>query len=117
MNRHPFRWDAIAFGLFFLAVLGQWAVWEQDLLTPDDLAYGGAAVLIVLGVLGIIGTAISARPDRRTAPFTPTEREGDERRRRSHPPSEGGVGGSQNELHTPARTETDDEPRSEEDPV
>jgi hypothetical protein len=71
MRRHPFRWDAIAFGLFFLAVLGQWAVWEHKLLSPDDLAFVAAAVLIVLGVLGIAGTAISARSDRRTAPFTP----------------------------------------------
>jgi hypothetical protein len=102
MNRHPFRWDAIAFGLFFLAVLGQWAVWEQDLLTQDDLAYGGAAILIVLGVLGIIGTAIGARSDRRTAPFAPTEP---------------GGRGSRSEPHTSTRTETDDEPRSEEDPA
>ena len=71
MNRHPFRWDALFFGLLFLAVLGQWAVWEIDLLGPDDLAYVAAAVLIVLGVLGIVGTAISARPNRREAPFTP----------------------------------------------
>jgi hypothetical protein len=71
MKRHPFRWDALIFGLFFLAVLGQWAVWEMDLLAPDSLAYVAAAVLIVLGVLGIVGTAISARSDRRTAPFTP----------------------------------------------
>ena len=71
MNRHPFRWDAIAFGLFFLAVLGQWAVWEMDLLTPDDLAYLAATLLIVLGVLGIAGTTISARSARSTAPFTP----------------------------------------------
>lgn len=71
MSRHPFRWEAIAFGLFFLAVLGQWAVWEHHLLSPDDLAFVAAAVLIVLGVLGIVGTAISARSDRRTAPFTP----------------------------------------------
>jgi hypothetical protein len=71
MNRHPFRWDALIFGLFFLAVLGQWAVWEMDLFAPDALAYVAAAVLIVLGVLGIVGTAISARSDRRTAPFTP----------------------------------------------
>lgn len=71
MNRHPFRWDAIAFGLFFLAVLGQWAVWEMDWLEPDDLAFVAAAVLIVLGVVGIAATAISARPGRRNAPFTP----------------------------------------------
>ena len=55
MNRHPFRWDALAFGLFFLAVLGQWAVWERNLLDPDELAYVAAAALIVLGVLGIVG--------------------------------------------------------------
>ena len=71
MKRHPFRWDALIFGLFFLAVLGQWAVWEMDLLAPDSLAYVAAALLIVLGVVGIVGTAISARSDRRTAPFTP----------------------------------------------
>lgn len=71
MKRHPFRWDALIFGLFFLAVLGQWAVWEMDLLAPDALAFVAAAVLIVLGVLGIVGTAISARSERRTAPFTP----------------------------------------------
>jgi hypothetical protein len=71
MNRHQFRWDAFVFGLFFLAVLGQWAVWEMDWLGADDLAYVAAVVLIVLGLLGIAGTAISARSDRRTAPFTP----------------------------------------------
>ncbi len=73
MKRHAFRWDGVAFGLFFLAVLGQWAVWEHQLLSPDDLAFVAAAVLIVLGVLGIVGTAVSARSDRRTAPFTPQE--------------------------------------------
>ncbi len=71
MRRHPFRWDALIFGLLFLAVLGQWAVWEMDLFAPDALAFVAAAVLIVLGVLGIAGSAISARSDRRTAPFTP----------------------------------------------
>ena len=71
MNRHSFRWDGLAFGLFFLAALGQWAVWEQDLLDPDELAYLGAVVLIVLGALGIAGTAIRAQSNRRTVPFTP----------------------------------------------
>ena len=70
MNRHPFRWDALVFGLFFLAVLGQWAVWEQDLLGPEDLAYLAAAVLIVLGVVGILATVVGARKPQ-TAPFTP----------------------------------------------
>jgi hypothetical protein len=70
MNRHQFRWDAFVFGLFFLAVLGQWAVWKMDWLETDDLAYVAAAVLILLGLVGIVGTAISARADR-TAPFTP----------------------------------------------
>ena len=74
MNRHQFRWDAFVFGLFFLAMLGQWAVWEMDWLAPDDLAYVAAVVLIVLGLLGISGTAISARSDRREAPFTPVTR-------------------------------------------
>ena len=78
MNRHQFRWDAFVFGLFFLAVLGQWAVWEHNLLSPDDLAFVAAAVLIVLGVLGIAGTAISARSDRREAPFTPATSTGPE---------------------------------------
>jgi hypothetical protein len=72
MNRHPFRWDAMIFGLFFLAVLGQWAVWEQDLLDPDALGYITAGVLIALGLVGIVGTVINTRSDRRVAPFTPT---------------------------------------------
>jgi len=74
MNRHQFRWDAFVFGLFFLVVLGQWAVWEMDWLGSDDLAYVAAVVLIVLGVLGIAGTAITARVDRRAAPFSTTVR-------------------------------------------
>jgi hypothetical protein len=71
MNRHPFRWDAMIFGLFFLAVLGQWAVWEQDLLDPDAFGYITAGVLIALGLVGIVGTVISTRFDRRIVPFTP----------------------------------------------
>lgn len=72
MNRHPFRWDAMVFGLFFLAVLGQWAVWEQDLLDPDTLGFITAAVLITLGVVGIVATVISTRTNHRVAPFSPT---------------------------------------------
>ena len=70
MNRHPFRWDALVFGLFFLAVLGEWAVWEQNLLDQADLAFTAAAALIVLGVVGILATVVSARSSRQ-APFTP----------------------------------------------
>ena len=72
MKRHAFRWDAAVFGLFFLAVIGQWAVWEHDVLSPDDVAYLAAGVLIVLGLVGIVATVVSARSDRRTAPFTPS---------------------------------------------
>ena len=71
MNRHPFRWDALVFGLFFLAALGQWVVWEQELISPVDLEYIAAAVLIVLGVVGVVGTVISTRADHREAPFAP----------------------------------------------
>lgn len=76
MNRHPFRWEGLAFGLFFLAVLGQWAVWEQDWLSPEGLAYVAAGTLILLGALGIVGTfAGNHRP--RQAPHTPeTTKEG-----------------------------------------
>jgi len=73
MTRHPFRWDALIFGLFFLAVLTQWAVWEQDWLDQDDLAYLAAAGLIVLGVVGILATVVGNRSAKQ-APFTP-ERE------------------------------------------
>ncbi len=71
MKRHAFRWDAVAFGLFFLAILGQWAVWEQDMLSPDDLGYIVAGALILLGLVGIVATVVSARSGHRTAPFTP----------------------------------------------
>jgi hypothetical protein len=73
MNRHPFRWEGLAFGLFFLAVLGQWAVWEQDWLEPEDLGYLAAATLILLGALGIAGTlAAQRRPQE--APHTPPDK-------------------------------------------
>lgn len=75
MTRHPFRWDAFIFGLFFMAVLTQWAVWEQDWLNQDDLAYLAAAALIVLGVVGILATVVGNRRPKK-APFTP-EREPD----------------------------------------
>ena len=62
MRRHPFRWESLAFGLFFLAVVGNWAVWKQDLLTPRELSLTAAGVLILLGVLGVAATLWQARP-------------------------------------------------------
>ena len=72
MNRHPFRWEGLAFGLFFLAILGQWAVWEQDWLEPEDLGYFAAATLIILGVLGI-GATVAGNRRPQEAPHTPAE--------------------------------------------
>jgi hypothetical protein len=56
MNRHPFRWSSLAFGLMFLAGVGQWAVWKQDWLTPRELSLVSSGVLIALGLLGVIAT-------------------------------------------------------------
>ena len=56
MNRHPFRWEALAFGLLFLAVVGTWTAWKTGALASDPLAYAPAATLIVLGIAGIIAT-------------------------------------------------------------
>ncbi len=56
MTRHPFRWSSLAFGLFFLAGVGQWAVWKQDWLTPRELSLASSGVLIGLGLLGVIAT-------------------------------------------------------------
>jgi hypothetical protein len=56
MNRHPFRWEALAFGLLFLAVVGTWTAWKTGALASDQLAYAPAGTLIVLGVAGIIAT-------------------------------------------------------------
>lgn len=62
MNRHPFRWGSFGSALFFLAAIGQWAVWREDLLTPRQLSLTAATVLIVLGVLGVAATLWQARP-------------------------------------------------------
>lgn len=56
MTRHPFRWSSLAFGLMFLAGVGQWAVWKQDWLTPRELSLASSGVLIGLGLLGVIAT-------------------------------------------------------------
>ena len=56
MNRHPFRWEGLAFGAFFLAVAGNWAVWREDLLTTEEMSYLISSILIVAGVAGVIAT-------------------------------------------------------------
>ncbi len=62
MNRHPFRWQGAAFGAFFLAVAGNWAVWQQDLLTQREFSLTLSVVLIVAGILGVILTFWKPRP-------------------------------------------------------
>lgn len=61
MRKHPFRWESLAFGLFFLSCAANWAVWKQDLLTPRELSLTASGVLIVLGVLGVAATLWQAR--------------------------------------------------------
>lgn len=52
MSRHRFCWTNAVFGLFFLAIVGNWAAWERDLLTPRELSLTAAGVLILIGVIG-----------------------------------------------------------------
>lgn len=61
MTRHSFRWEGLAFGLFFLSAVGNWAVWKQDLLTPRELGLTASGVLIVLGLAGVAVTVWQAR--------------------------------------------------------
>ena len=67
MSRHPLRWEGLVFGLFFLAVVGNWAVWKQDLLTSRQLSLASSGVLIVLGLIGVAATLWKSRP----VPATP----------------------------------------------
>jgi hypothetical protein len=75
MNRHPFRWEALAFGLLFLAVVGTWTAWRTGALASDQLAYAPAGTLIVLGIAGIIATFSTPR---RKQPQTPEEPDDDQ---------------------------------------
>ena len=70
MNRHPFRWEALAFGLLFLAVVGTWTAWKTGVLAGDQLAYAPAGTLIVLGTAGIIASFASPRKSAEPAPET-----------------------------------------------
>jgi len=73
MNRHPFRWEALAFGLLFLAVVGTWTAWKTGILASDQLAYAPAGTLIVLGAAGIIASFASPRKSVDPAPETDVE--------------------------------------------
>lgn len=61
MTRHPFRWEALAFGLLFLTVVGTWTAWKTGLLDGGQLVYAPAGTLIVLGAAGIIASLASPR--------------------------------------------------------
>ncbi|MBC7631212.1 hypothetical protein [Aeromicrobium sp.] len=71
MSRHPIRWNSLLFGLLFLAVLGNWMVRTQDLLTTRQLSLTVSGVLILLGLAGVAATILKARPAR---PHAPPER-------------------------------------------
>ena len=71
MNRHPFRWGSLVFAVLFLAAVGQWAVWHEDLLTSRQLSLTAAGVLIVLGLAGVAATLRQARPTSTTTPTSP----------------------------------------------
>jgi hypothetical protein len=74
MTRHPFRWEGLAFGLFFLAIVANWSVWKQDLLTTRQLSLAASGVLIFLGLIGVAATIWRGRPapalGAETAPHT-----------------------------------------------
>lgn len=81
MTRHPLRWDSLVFGLFFAAIVANWAVWRQDLLTTRQLSLTTSGVLIVLGVVGVAATIWRARPKPADIPESseePTDPEGPE---------------------------------------
>ena len=66
MKRHPFRWDALIFGLVFLAVVGTWLTRTTGLLTSGQLAYALAGALILVGATGIVASV--AAPQSRLTP-------------------------------------------------
>lgn len=62
MSRHTFRWEGLAFGMFFLAAVGHWAVWDRDLLDTRELTLVASGLLIVLGAIGVAATVWRSRP-------------------------------------------------------
>lgn len=77
MRKHPFRWENLAFGLFFAAIVGNWAVWERDLMTPREFSLTAACVLIVLGVFGAIAALWPSKPPKTTTYEGATHEEAD----------------------------------------
>ena len=73
MTRHSFRWEGLAFGLFFLSVVGNWAVWKQDLMSPRQFGLTASGVLIALGLLGVAATVWQTRSATRTRPIPAPE--------------------------------------------
>jgi len=101
MTRHSFRWEGLAFGLFFLAGIGNWAVWKQDIMTPRQLTLTASGVLIFLGVVGVAATVWQTRsadaarsmpapettPETTAASTTDITPEGPEDHEEAHPQS------------------------------
>lgn len=56
MTRHKLAWTSLAFGVFFLAIAGNWVAGRQDVLTRHELGIAAPITLIVLGVIGVIAT-------------------------------------------------------------
>lgn len=56
MTKHRFAWTNFLFGIFFLAVVGNWIAQRQDTITLEQLGIAGPLLLIVLGAAGIGST-------------------------------------------------------------
>ncbi|CAN5241898.1 hypothetical protein BH09ACT10_BH09ACT10_24600 [soil metagenome] len=56
MRRHRFRWDNFAFGLLFLAIVGNWIAWKEDAWTLSEFSVVAPVALIALGVLGVLAS-------------------------------------------------------------
>lgn len=79
MRLHSYDWVALSFGALFLAIVGNWWAHEQGLVSIGQLALAAPITLIVLGLLGIVGSLTSASRTRSATPGAGT---------RTAPPSE-----------------------------
>lgn len=77
MTKHSFRWENLAFALFFGAIIGNWAVWERDLLSTRELSLTTAGALIAIGVLGTAATLWPTRKNSQSSPEGETHEEVD----------------------------------------